>query len=135
LFTVDEAKLSYRAPKAVCGGQRMIHQLRIYEIFENNKEAFHRRFRDHASRIMRSYGFDILATWETKNGDRTEFIYLLSWPDEKRMQHAWGQFRADEEWKKIKRDTNVQYGELVGEIQERTLQPVSQDMFVLQAST
>jgi len=38
----------------------MIHQLRIYEIFENNKQAFHDRFRDHASRIMKSYGFDIL---------------------------------------------------------------------------
>ncbi len=26
----------------------MIHQLRIYEIVENNKAAFHARFRDHA---------------------------------------------------------------------------------------
>jgi heme-degrading monooxygenase HmoA len=112
----------------------MIHQLRIYEIFENNKDSFHKRFRDHASRIMRSYGFDIKATWETKNGNRTEFIYLLAWPDEKTMQHAWERFRADEEWRKIKRDTNVQYGDLVGEIQERILRPVSQDMFVLQTS-
>jgi hypothetical protein len=30
----------------------MIHQLRIYEIFEPNKAAFHARFRDHAARIM-----------------------------------------------------------------------------------
>ena len=27
----------------------MIHQLRIYEIFEHNKAAFHDRFRDHAA--------------------------------------------------------------------------------------
>jgi hypothetical protein len=32
----------------------MIQQLRIYEIFENNKAAFHARFRDHAARIMRA---------------------------------------------------------------------------------
>lgn len=31
----------------------MIHQLRIYEIFENNKAAFHERFRDHADRTLR----------------------------------------------------------------------------------
>jgi len=43
----------------------MIHQLRIYEIFDRNKEAFHDRFRDHALRIMRSYGFYILGMWET----------------------------------------------------------------------
>ena len=112
----------------------MIHQLRIYEIFENNKEAFHRRFRDHASRIMRSYGFNIIATWESKNGSRTEFLYLLSWPDEETMQRAWERFREDPEWKKIKRDTNTQYGDLVGEIQERTLHPVNQEKFILRTN-
>src|ERR1700750_3331114 len=55
----------------------MIQQLRIYEIFEKNKAAFHARFRDHAARIMRTrYGFHIVAMWETKFGDRTEFAYL-----------------------------------------------------------
>lgn len=103
----------------------MIHQLRIYEIFDHNKEAFHSRFRDHAWRIMRSYGFNILGTWETKLADRTEFVYLLAWPDEKTMQHAWEQFRADEEWKKIKKVTNAQHGNLVGEIVDRTLTPTS----------
>ena len=45
----------------------MIQQLRIYEIFENNKAAFHARFRDHAARIMRTrYGFHIVAMWEYK---------------------------------------------------------------------
>ena len=56
----------------------MIQQLRIYEIFENNKAAFHARFRDHAARIMRSrYGFRFVAMWEAKFADRTEFVYLL----------------------------------------------------------
>ena len=32
--------------------QNVIHQLRIYEIFDANKKAFHDRFRDHAMRIM-----------------------------------------------------------------------------------
>jgi len=36
--------------------------------------------------------------WETRLGDRTEFVYLLAWPDEKTMRHAWEQFRANEEW-------------------------------------
>jgi hypothetical protein len=48
-------------------GVEMIYQLRIYEIFEHNKAAFHDRFRDHAARIMKSYGFDIIAMWESKN--------------------------------------------------------------------
>jgi len=103
----------------------MIHQLRIYEIFEHNKAAFHDRFRDHAARIMRSYGFDIIAMWEGKTGHRTEFVYLLAWRDEKSMRRAWEQFRADEDWNKVKRLTNAQHGDLVGVIEDRVLIPTS----------
>ena len=103
----------------------MIHQLRIYEIFEHNKAAFHDRFRDHAWRIMRAYGFDILAFWEARTAERTEFVYLLGWPDETTMRDAWAAFKADEEWKEIKRITGAQHGDLVGEIQERVLIPTS----------
>jgi len=101
----------------------VIYQLRIYEIFDHNKEAFHNRFRDHASRIMKSYGFHIIGTWETKNGTRTEFVYLLEWPDEETMKHAWERFKQNEEWKEIKRVTNAKHGDLVGEIVDRTLAP------------
>ncbi len=103
----------------------MIHQLRIYEIFEHNKAAFHDRFRDHATRIMRSYGFDILAMWESQTSDRTEFVYLLAWPDEPAMRNAWASFMADEEWKEIKRVTCAQHGDLVGGIEDRVLRLTS----------
>jgi heme-degrading monooxygenase HmoA len=99
----------------------MIHQLRSYEIFEHNKAAFHARFRDHAARIMRTYGFNILSMWETKRANRIEFVYLLSWTDEETMRSAWEKFRADEEWKEIKRVSSAQHGDLVGEIEDRVL--------------
>jgi hypothetical protein len=103
----------------------MIHQLRIYEIFEHNRVAFHDRFRDHAARIMRSYRFDIQAMWEAQTGDRIEFVYLLAWPDEATMRSTWDRFMADAEWKEIKRVTGAQYGDLVGEIESRILVPTS----------
>ena len=70
----------------------MIHQLRIYEIFEHNKAAFHTRFRDHAAGIMKRYGFEIVAMWEAKTERRTEFVYLLRWPDEQTKIDAWKAF-------------------------------------------
>jgi NIPSNAP protein len=100
---------------------RIDHQLRVYEIFERNKLAFHVRFRDHAMRIMRKYGFDFVAMWESKNDRRTEFIYLLVWPDVAIKEAAWSKPRADEEWKEIKRVTYAEHGELVGEIDDRVL--------------
>jgi hypothetical protein len=63
--------------------QNVIHQLRIYEIFDSDKKAFHDRFRDHAMRIMAKYDFKIIATWESKKDNRTEFIICLNGPTRK----------------------------------------------------
>lgn len=98
----------------------VIHQLRIYEIFDDTKQAFHDRFRDHAMRIMARYDFKIVSMWESRNGDRTEFVYLLEWPDEATMKDRWTKFMADREWSDIKQRTRAQ-GRMVGEIQDRTL--------------
>ena len=101
--------------------QKVIHQLRIYEIFDSNKKAFHDRFRDHAMRIMAKYDFKIVATWESKKDTRTEFVYLLEWPDEEIMTDRWNKFLRDPEWIKIKKETGEINGPLVGEIQARYL--------------
>ena len=101
--------------------QSVIHQLQIYEIFDNNKKAFHDRFRDHAMRIMAKYDFKIVATWESKKDNRTEFVYLLEWPDRETMADGWEKFLRDQEWIKIKKETGEIYGPLVGEIHDRTL--------------
>ncbi len=101
----------------------MIHQLRIYEIFEHNKAAFHARFRDHAARLMKTYGFEIKAMWECRTEAHTEFVYVLAWPDEATMRERWAAFMADEEWKRIKKETSAVSGPMVGEIEERVLHP------------
>ena len=103
----------------------MIQQLRIYEIFEHNKAAFHERFRDHAMRIMKRYGFDFVSLWEAKSDRGTSFVYLLAWPDLSTKEAAWRGFMTDEEWKEIKRVTKAQHGDLVGEIEDRLLTPTA----------
>jgi hypothetical protein len=103
--------------------QNVIHQLRIYEIFDSNKKAFHDRFRDHAMQVMARYDFKIVATWESKKDNRTEFIYLLEWPDKETMTDRWEKFLRDQEWIKIKKETGEIYGPLVGKIEDRTLYP------------
>jgi heme-degrading monooxygenase HmoA len=100
----------------------MIHQLRIYEIFEDNKAAFHERFRDHAMRIMAAHGFRIVAIWEARrDDDRTELVYLLEWDDAEAMAIAWAAFMDDQEWKDIKRDWAADHGQALGEIEDRVL--------------
>lgn len=101
----------------------MIHQLRIYEIFEPSKAAFHARFREHAARLMRDHGFDIRAMWEATTEARTEFVYLIAWPDEATMTARWAEFMADPEWNRIKQQTGSD-GPLVGAIEDRVLRLV-----------
>jgi hypothetical protein len=103
----------------------VIQQLRIYEIFERNKAAFHARFEKHAIRIMRRYGFDIVAMWESSLPQGPRFVYLLNWADVPAKEAAWRAFLADEEWKEIKRVTAAEHGDLVGEIQDLLLEPTT----------
>lgn len=105
-------------------GRRARSRPGIYEIFERNKSAFHARFRDHAARLMARHGFRILAMWETNTEHRTEFVYLLAWPDEAKNA-AWTAFMADPDWKEIKRVTSAQHGDLVGTIEDRVLVPTA----------
>ena len=72
-------------------------------------------------RIMAKYDFKIVATWESKKDNQTEFIYLLEWPDKETMTDRWDKFLRDQEWIKIKKETGEINGPLVGEIQDRTL--------------
>jgi hypothetical protein len=61
--------------------------------------------------------------WEAKTDRRTEFAYLLAWPDETAKRAAWAAFMADEEWHEIKRVTGAEHGKLVGTIEDRVLVP------------
>lgn len=101
--------------------QDAVYQLRIYEIFETNKVAFHQRFRDHAMRIMARHGFDIIALWEAKTHQRTEFVYVIRWPDAETMRQGWKNLMADQEWSAIKEKSAAEHGAMVGEIQEKVM--------------
>ena len=101
--------------------EKPVHQLRIYRVPSENIGFFHERFRDHAHRIMKKYGFQIVSMWETKYNDKIEFVYLLEWKDQKTMAESWKNFMADQEWKDIKKVTSEAHGTYVDSIEDRTL--------------
>ncbi|MBP7701910.1 MAG: NIPSNAP family protein [Phenylobacterium sp.] len=119
--TARAAAMATMLAAAAPADAQPVQQLRIYEIYENNKGAFHDRFRDHAMRIMARHGFDIVAMWEAKSPQKTEFVYLLEWRDETAMKAAWEGFMADPEWARIKQETGAVHGKFVGSIEDRTL--------------
>jgi heme-degrading monooxygenase HmoA len=104
-----------------------IHQLRVYEMVDRHKPAFDARFHDHALRIMRRHGFEVIATWDTSNDGKAEFAYLLRWADRAAMQRGWKAFLADEEWIRIKQESRrALNGPIMGEIlQDKVLVPTA----------
>jgi hypothetical protein len=102
-----------------------VQQLRIYDVPRANEGVFHQRFRDHAMRIMARYGFRIRSIWRSEHEGRTEFVYLLDWPDVGAMDAAWAAFLADLEWIAIKKETSARDGKYVESVAVRTLEPVA----------
>jgi heme-degrading monooxygenase HmoA len=98
-----------------------VQQLRIYEIDRENRDAFHERFRDHALRIMKKHGFEVVDLWESDTGDKLQLIYVLDWPDEATMESAWRAFLADAEWIDIKRRTAERHGRFVHDVKGQVL--------------
>ena len=106
------------------GIPRSVYQLRIYEVSSDKKEIFHDRFKNHALRIMKRYGFEVVSLWESSSVMNFEFIYILKWPDAVTMERQWKLFLADEEWIVIKKKTVSENGEPVLKATGRLLSDV-----------
>lgn len=91
----------------------MIHQLRIYEINPSLKEQFDIRFKEHATRIMHKYEFDIKAMWYSEKENKSEFVYILEWPNKETLTEKWAAFMNDAEWEAIKQKSREEHGEMV----------------------
>ncbi len=101
--------------------QSPVYQLRIYKIHPGNEAHFHNRFRDQCIPIMKRYGFDIVFASQSGTDGHAEFVYLLRWKDRATQVQAWKQFLADEEWIAIKKASTAKFGDLVDEVQDRSL--------------
>jgi heme-degrading monooxygenase HmoA len=122
LFTLSGIAFGQTNSQKVPSSEKLpIHQLRIYEIPTENRQVFLDRFRDHALRIMKKYGFTIVSIWESEYKEKTEFVYLLEWKNEVSMKKAWEGFMSDQEWKDIKAQTAKLHGNFVNNIEDRTL--------------
>jgi len=98
-----------------------LQQLRIYEIDRDNRGPFHQRFQDHALRIMKKYGFNVVDMWESDTGEKLQLVYVLDWPDQATMDSAWKAFLADAEWIAIKKRSAEEHGQLVREAKGQPL--------------
>jgi len=106
---------------AAAYSQTDVYQLRIYKLHPGNEQHFHDRFSRQCMPIMQHYGFDIVFTSQSGEPNHEEFVYLLRWKDRNTQLSAWKSFLADPEWIRIKKETAAQWGDLVDDVQDRSL--------------
>jgi hypothetical protein len=70
---------------------------------------------------MKRYGFDIVFASQSGSNGHAEFVYLLRWKDRSTQIFAWKNFLADPEWIAIKKSTSAKFGDLVDDVQDRSL--------------
>jgi RNAse (barnase) inhibitor barstar len=76
----------------------MIYELRRYELFPQNKKAFHDRFQNNFLPLSEKYGFKLVGAWDTEIGDGSSFTYILAWEDLNSRQTAWDGINSNAEW-------------------------------------
>jgi hypothetical protein len=101
--------------------QTSVYQLRIYRLHAGNEKHLHERFNEQCMPIMRRYGCDIVFTSQSGEPGREEFVYLLRWKDRETQVSAWKKFLEDPEWIGVKKATSAKWGDLVDDVQDRSL--------------
>jgi hypothetical protein len=86
----------------------MIHELRLYSVAQGRMADVHARFNDHAPALFRKHRVELVGRWNAVAGpDAPRFVYLLAYRDYAHREAVWASFYADEEWSRIRRETNA----------------------------
>ena len=97
----------------------MIYELREYVAAPGATERLHRRFADHTLDLFRRHGLDPVGFWHDRE-ETGRVVYLLAFAGEEERKRAWAAFEADEDWQRVKRESETD-GPVVAEKSSRVL--------------
>jgi hypothetical protein len=114
-------------PKAAAGKPSRLVQLRIYE--SHNEAAGQKKiemFNQGEIAIFRRVGLNPVFFGETVAGARMpNLTYLLAFEDKAALDKAWGAFRTDPEWLKLKANPDYADAKIVSKITNKVLKPAA----------
>jgi len=86
-----------------------VFELRTYTAPEGKLVELNKRFRDHTIRIFNKHGMKSVLYMTPQDAPNSEntLIYVLEHPSREAAKKAWADFAADEEWKKVSAESQV----------------------------
>lgn len=100
----------------------MIYELRTYYAAPGKMDALNKRFREHTCNIFERHGMTVVGFWSPEGKEQEVLVYMLGFQDAEHMKKCWESFVADEEWTKVRADSEVD-GELVSSLESSVLIP------------
>lgn len=97
----------------------MIYELREYVAAPGAAERLHRRFAYSTLDLFERHGMELVGFWQAKD-EPGRIVYLMRFDDEEARHRAWSAFQSDEEWRRVKRESEAE-GRLVDEQLSRVL--------------
>ncbi len=86
-----------------------VFELRIYRTNQGKLENLDARFRDHTIRIFNRFAMQSVAYWHPVDEPESKdtLIYILRHDSRDAAKASWKSFGADEEWKKVAKESEV----------------------------
>jgi hypothetical protein len=90
----------------------MLYELRHYDVRSSRGlEQVNQRFADHTLPIWDRIGIQPVGFWTAiLGGPIPRLTYMLAWDDLAQRQAQWDAFEEDDEWRRVRRDTNAAMG-------------------------
>lgn len=100
------------------------YELRTYIAEEGKLAELEARFRNHTIKLFEKHGMAVVGFWVPSSGEAAAntLIYLLSFPSEQARADAWKAFGADEEWQKVRAESEKN-GKLLKKVESVMLKP------------
>lgn len=102
----------------------MIYELRRYQVVPGRLPALNARFKNHTLGFFEKHGIKVIGFWEAVIGEGNVLNYMLSFDDLAHRERAWGAFQADEDWQKVRAETDGD-GPLVAQVRNEIWRPTN----------
>ena len=89
-----------------------VHELRIYHAVPNKLPALNQRFANHADRLLRKHGLNVVGYWTDLVGTTNRLIWMVGFDSLAHREQCWTSYRTEPEWPKV-RDESIKDGEIV----------------------
>jgi len=102
-----------------------VFEMRTYIASPGKIEALHARFRDHTCKLFEKHGMTNIGYWQATTGDNAEntLVYILAYPSKEAREASWKAFQADEQWNKVKAESEKDGVKLAAKVTSIFLKP------------